>query len=71
MFTSLHNPQRSVRSLPRPSAVAAAGAPLTARLLPVNDCATLPLPFGQPLRRHTPAIPTATHAPTLPERPVS
>jgi hypothetical protein len=72
MFTPAHNPPRSARLLPRQPAVAAASLPSAVRLLPVNDCRTLPLPFGQPPRKQPPAEPTATHAPTLlTERPVT
>jgi hypothetical protein len=69
MFTPAHNPPRSARLLPRQPAVAAASLPGAARLLPVNDCRTLPLPFGHARRTQATAEPTATHAPTLPARP--
>jgi len=71
MFTPAHNPLRSVRLLPRQPAGLAASPPGAARLLPVNDCRTRPLPFGHAPRQQPPAAPTATHAPTLPERPVT
>ena len=70
MFISAPNPPRSARSLPRRRAGDAAGADSAGRLLPVNDCMTRPLPFGQPLRLQAADDSAATHAPTLPERPV-
>jgi len=68
MLTPTPYPLRRVRLLPSRTVSDSAGPHVVARLLPVNDRATLPLPFGRAgtLR---PAQSTATHAPTLPERP--
>jgi hypothetical protein len=69
MLTPSPNPLRRVRLLPDPTVADGTGPRTVARLFPVNDRATLPLPFGH-ARTLRAAQTTATHAPTLRGQPV-
>jgi len=69
MLTPTPNPLRRARLLPDQTVLDGAGTRTVARLFPVNDRATLQLPFGH-ARTLRPAQTAATHAPTLRERPV-